>query len=180
MTHEVIMAGFGGQGVMAMGKILAETALKKGKNVSWLPSYGPEMRGGTANCNVIVSDDIIGAPVVTSATAVLALNKPSMDKFEDSVVPGGALLVNSSLINKESLRRDIKAYYIPATDIANEIGNSKIANMIMLGAYLEVSGVALQEEVFEIVAEIFSSKKQDLIRQNKEALSKGALWIKEH
>ncbi len=180
MTHEVIMAGFGGQGVMAIGKILAETALKTGKNVSWLPSYGPEMRGGTANCNVIISEEEIGSPIVTSATAALVLNLPSLEKFENSIVPEGALLVNSSLINKEASRKDIRTYYIPANDIASEIGNSKVANMIMLGAYLEASGAAQQQEVAEIIAELFGSKKPELVTLNKEALSKGAEWVRDH
>jgi 2-oxoglutarate ferredoxin oxidoreductase subunit gamma len=142
MAHEIIMAGFGGQGVMAMGKILVEAAMEEGKNVSWLPSYGPEMRGGTANCSVIVSDEPIGAPIVTEATAAIVMNRPSLDKFENDVIPGGALLINSSLIDKKATRNDIKVYYIPANDIANELGTDKVANIVMLGAYLKVSGAA--------------------------------------
>jgi 2-oxoglutarate ferredoxin oxidoreductase subunit gamma len=178
MTHEIIMAGFGGQGVMAMGKILAEAALKEGKNVSWLPSYGPEMRGGTANCNVIISEDPVGAPVVTEATAALILNRPSLDKFEKDVIPGGALIINSSLIDQKSKRDDIKVYYVPANDIANELGNGKIANMVMLGAYLEASGAAKQDTIMEIITEIFSGKKASVIPVNKEALVRGAACIK--
>lgn len=178
MTHEIIMAGFGGQGVMAMGKILAEAALKEGKNVSWLPSYGPEMRGGTANCNVIVSEDPVGAPVVTEATAALVLNRPSLDKFEKDVIPGGVLIINSSLIDRKATRDDIKVYYVPANEIANEIGNGKIANMVMLGAYLEASGAASQDTIMEIITEIFSGKKAAVIPLNKEALVKGAACIK--
>ena len=142
MTHEIIMAGFGGQGVMAMGKILVEAAMEEGKNVSWLPSYGPEMRGGTANCSVIVSDEPIGAPIVTEATAAIVMNRPSLDKFENDVIPGGALFINSSLIDKKASRDDIKVYYVPANDIANELGTDKVANIVMLGAYLQVSGAA--------------------------------------
>ena len=138
------------------------------------------MRGGTANCNVIISDEQIGSPVVTSATAALVLNQPSMEKFENNIIPEGALIVNSSLINKKSSRKDIKTYYLPANDIASEIGNSKVANMIMLGAYLEVSGVAQPQEVAEVVAELFGNKKRDLIIQNKEALSRGAEWVRDH
>lgn len=178
MTHEIIMAGFGGQGVMAMGKILAEAALKEGKNVSWLPSYGPEMRGGTANCNVIVSDEPVGAPVVSEATAALILNRPSLDKFEKDVVPGGVLIINSSLIDKKATRTDIKVYYVPANEIANDLGNGKIANMVMLGAYLEASGAASQDTIMEIITEIFSGKKASVIPINKEALVKGAACIK--
>lgn len=178
MTHEIIMAGFGGQGVMAMGKILAEAALKEGKNVSWLPSYGPEMRGGTANCNVIVSDEPVGAPVVSEATAALILNRPSLDKFEGDVIPGGVLIINSSLIDQKAKREDIKVYYVPANDIANELGNGRIVNMVMLGAYLEASGAAKQDTIMEIITEIFSGKKASVIPVNKEALVRGAACIK--
>lgn len=178
MTHEIIMAGFGGQGVMAMGKILAEAALKEGKNVSWLPSYGPEMRGGTANCNVIISDEPVGAPTVTEATAALVLNRPSLDKFEKDVIPGGLLLINSSLIDKKATRDDIKVYYVPANEIANELGSGKIANMVMLGAYLQASGAASQDTIMEIITEIFQGKKASVIPLNKEALVRGAACIK--
>ncbi len=178
MTHEIIMAGFGGQGVMAMGKILAEAALREGKNVSWLPSYGPEMRGGTANCNVIVSEDPVGAPIVTEASAALVLNRPSLDKFEKDVLPGGTLIINSSLIDRKATREDIKIYYVPANDIANEIGTGKIANMVMLGAYLAASGAAKEDTVMEVVTEIFSGKKADVIPLNKEALARGAACVK--
>jgi len=177
MTHEIIMAGFGGQGVMAMGKILVEAALKEGKNVSWLPSYGPEMRGGTANCSVIVSEDPIGAPIVTEATAAIVMNRPSLDKFEEDVIPGGSLLINSSLIDKKATRKDINVYYIPANDIANELGVGKIANIVMLGAYLKVSGAAKEESIMEIISEIFSGKKAAVIPLNKEALIRGAACI---
>lgn len=178
MTHEIIMAGFGGQGVMAMGKILVEAALKEGKNVSWLPSYGPEMRGGTANCSVIVSEEPIGAPIVTEATAAIVMNRPSLDKFEDDVIPGGILLINSSLIDQKAKRDDIKVYYVPANDIADELGTGKIANIVMLGAYLKASGAAKEESIMEIITEIFSGKKASVIPLNKEALVRGAACIK--
>jgi len=177
MTHEIIMAGFGGQGVMAMGKILVEAALREGKNVSWLPSYGPEMRGGTANCSVIVSEEPIGAPIVTEATAVIVMNRPSLDKFENTVIPGGALFVNSSLIDQKAKRDDIKVYYIPANDIADELGTGRIANIVMLGAYLKASGAANEESIMEIITEIFSGKKANVIPLNKEALVRGAACI---
>lgn len=178
MTHQIIMAGFGGQGVMSMGKILAEAGLKEGKNVSWLPSYGPEMRGGTANCSVIVSDEPVGAPTVTEATAVIAMNKPSLDKFEKDVISGGVLLINSSLIDKKATREDIKVYYVPANDIAAELGTDKIANMVMLGAYLKASDAAKEDTIMEYIAEVFSGKKASVIPLNKEALKRGAEYIK--
>ncbi len=178
MTHQIIMAGFGGQGVMSMGKILVEAGLKEGRNVSWLPSYGPEMRGGTANCSVIVSDEPVGAPTVTEATAVIAMNKPSLDKFEKDVIPGGLLFVNSSLIDIKAKRDDIDVYYIPANDIADELGTNKIANMVMLGAYLKASGAATEDTVMEYIAEVFGGKKAEMIPLNKEALIRGAAYIK--
>ncbi len=178
MTHEIIIAGFGGQGVMSMGKILVEAALKEGKNVSWLPSYGPEMRGGTANCNVIISEEPVGAPVVTEATAAIVMNRPSLDKFEKDVVSGGALIINSSLIDQKATRDDIKVYYVPANDIANELGTGKIANMVLLGAYLEISGATKEETIMEIITEIFSGKKASVIPLNKEALLRGAACVK--
>ncbi len=178
MTHQIIMAGFGGQGVMSMGRILVEAGLKEGRNVSWLPSYGPEMRGGTANCSVIVSDELVGAPTVTEATAVIAMNKPSLDKFEKDVIPGGLLLINSSLIDTKAKRNDIDVYYIPANDIASEIGTDKIANMVMLGAYLKATAAAKEETVMEYIEEVFAGKKASVIPLNKEALKKGAEFVK--
>ncbi|NLN49488.1 MAG: 2-oxoacid:ferredoxin oxidoreductase subunit gamma [Clostridiales bacterium] len=178
MTHQIIMAGFGGQGVMSMGKILVEAGLKEGRNVSWLPSYGPEMRGGTANCSVIVSDEPVGAPTVSEATAVIAMNKPSLLKFEKDVIPGGMIFINSSLIDVKVKREDVKAYYIPANEIADELGTGKIANMVMLGAYLKATGAAKEETVMEYIAEVFSGKKASVIPLNKEALKRGADYIK--
>lgn len=178
MTHEIIIAGFGGQGILAMGKILAKAALKEGKNVSWLPSYGPEMRGGTASCNIIISEEKIGAPVVSEATAALVLNKPSLEKFERSVIQGGALFVNGSLVGIKSSRNDLNKYYIPANEIANDIGNSNMVNMIMLGAYLEVSEVVKQDTIVDVINEIFGSRKPSIIEINKEALVRGMAWGK--
>jgi len=178
MTHQIIMAGFGGQGVMSMGKILAEAGLKEGMNVSWLPSYGPEMRGGTANCNVIISDEPVGAPTVTEATAAIVMNRPSLDKFEKDVVPGGHLFINSSLIDRKATRDDINVYYVPANEIANELGTGKIANMVMLGAFIKVTNAAKEETIMEYIAEVFSGKKADIIPLNKEALRRGAECIK--
>ena len=172
------MAGFGGQGVMSMGRILAEAGLKEGKNVSWLPSYGPEMRGGTANCSVIISDEPVGAPTVTEATAAIVMNRPSLDKFEKDVLPGGHLFINSSLIDRKATREDINVYYIPANEIADELGTGKIANMVMLGAYIKVTNAAKEETIMEYIEEIFSGKKAELIPLNKEALKRGADCIK--
>ena len=178
MTHQIIMAGFGGQGVMSMGKILAEAGLKEGKNVSWLPSYGPEMRGGTANCSVIISEEPVGAPAVTEATAAIVMNRPSLDKFEKDVIPGGNLFINSSLIDKKAERTDINVYYVPANEIANDMGSGKIANMVMLGAYLKVTNAAKEDTIMEYISEVFSGKKASVVPMNKEALKRGADCIK--
>jgi len=174
MLHKVIMAGFGGQGIMTAGKILAEAALREGRNVSWLPSYGPEMRGGTANCHVIISDDLIGNPIISEASAVMVLNQPSFDKFGNNVVSGGKLIVNSSLIAEKSPKDDIGTVYVPANDIAAEFGNKKVINMIMLGAYLKATGVVKISTIMKIVSEILGQKNPELLKLNQDAILKGA------
>lgn len=178
MEERLIIAGFGGQGVMSMGQLLTYSGMIENKNVSWLPSYGPEMRGGTANCNVIVSDNLIGSPVVTEATTAIVMNKPSLDKFEKDIIEGGNILINSSLIDKKTSRTDVKAYYIPANDLANEMGNSKIANMIMLGAYLELTKAVKTDSIVEAFKKVFGESKSHLIPINKQALEKGAEAIR--
>lgn len=178
-TEKIIMAGFGGQGVMSMGQLLTYAGMIENKQVSWLPSYGPEMRGGTANCAVIVSDTPVGSPIITEdATAALVLNLPSLVKFEKNLQPGGNLLINSSLIEKKAEREDVNAYYIPANEIANELGNNKVANMVMLGAYLELTKVVSVDTVIEALKKVFGPSKADLVPLNKEALSRGAACIK--
>lgn len=179
MEERIVIAGFGGQGVMAIGQLLTYAGMIEDKRVSWLPSYGPEMRGGTANCNVIISTDPVGSPVVIEATAVLVLNKPSLDKFEKSVVPGGKLFINSSLIDRESTREDIDIYYIPANDIANELGNNRVANMVMLGAYLEAASPVSLESIYEAFPKVFGEKRMNLLPINKEAMKKGAELVRE-
>lgn len=174
MEERLIIAGFGGQGVMAMGQLLTYAGMIEDKNVSWLPSYGPEMRGGTANCSVILSDEPVGSPVVTDSTASIVLNKPSLDKFENSVVPGGKLFINSSLIDKKSVRDDIDVYYIPANEIAIELGNDKVANMVMLGAFLEATKLVDIESILKAFTKVFGENKAHLVPLNKEALEKGA------
>ena len=177
MTSEIIIAGFGGQGALLMGELIAYAGMIEGKQVSWLPSYGPEMRGGTANCSVIVSDEPVGSPVVTEADAVIVLNKPSLDKFERVLKPGGRLLVNSSLIDKEAARADIAAYYIPANEIAAEVGNAKVANVVMLGAYIAASGVVKKESVLKAVAHMLGERKAHLVPLNEQAYDAGAKSI---
>ena len=179
MTEEIIIAGFGGQGVMSMGQLLTYAGMLEGKNVSWLPSYGPEMRGGTANCCVILSDEEVGSPVVTQASAVIALNRPSLDKFEDAVVPGGLLFINSTLIDRKAARDDIQVIAVPANEIADELGNSRVANSVVLGAYLaKVDTSVSPASVIEALKKVLGPSKQNLIPLNEEALKRGAEWIK--
>jgi 2-oxoglutarate ferredoxin oxidoreductase subunit gamma len=174
LNEQIIMAGFGGQGVMSMGQLLAYAGMLEGKDVSWLPSYGPEMRGGTANCSVIISDTPVGSPIVTEATAVVAMNRPSLDKFEPVLVKGGLLLINSSLIDRKAKRDDVKVLEVPANEIANELGTGKVANMVMLGAYLEASKALKIESVMEALKKVFGPSKEHLLPTNKAALEKGA------
>ena len=133
MNKEMIFAGFGGQGVMLMGQILAYAGMLEGQQVSWFPAYGPEMRGGTANCSIIIGDEPVGTPIVTEPSVVVAMNLPSLDKFEPMLHADGTLLINSSLIDRKPHRTDIKTYYVPCNDIAQELGNLKVANMVMVG-----------------------------------------------
>ena len=178
MLEHNIFAGFGGQGVLLMGKLLAEAGMFEGKEVTWLPSYGPEMRGGTANCSVVISDEPVASPIVTVATTVIAMNEPSLDKFESAVAPGGNLFINSSIISKKPSRTDINVYYVPVNDIANELGNPRVANMIMLGAYIEKTHAVDFEKVIEALKESLGEKKAHLIPMNREAITKGAASVR--
>ena len=179
MEERLTIAGFGGQGVMAIGQLLTYAGMIEDKHVSWLPSYGPEMRGGTANCSVVISSKAVGSPVVVDASAVIVMNKPSLDKFEASVVEDGKLFINSSLIDRKINRNDIEVYYIPANDIANELGNGKVANMVMLGAYLQATKTVKFTSIIEAFIKVFGEDKAKLIPINKKALEKGAERVKE-
>ena len=177
MVERNIFAGFGGQGVLLMGQLLAAAGMKEGKNTSWIPSYGPEMRGGTANCSVMLSDDEIDSPLVTRPTSLIVMNRPSLEKFEESVVPGGSIFVNSSMIDLKVQRTDVNAYYVPCNEIATELGNNKVANMIMLGAYIGKSKCVDIESVLEALLEKLGERKAKLIPLNREALKRGASCI---
>ena len=177
MVERNIFAGFGGQGVLLMGQLLAAAGMKEGKNTSWIPSYGPEMRGGTANCSVMLSDDEIDSPLVTRPTSLIVMNRPSLEKFENSVVPGGSIFVNSSMIDLKVQRTDVNAYYVPCTEIATELGNPKVSNMIMLGAYIGKSHCVDIETVLEALLEKLGERKAKLIPLNREALKRGASCI---
>ena len=174
MLEQNLFAGFGGQGMLLIGQFLAQAGMMEGKYVSWLPSYGPEMRGGTANCSVCVSDSPIASPVITKASCVIAMNRPSLDKFESFVRPGGTLIVNSSLVDVKAKRDDINVYYVPANEIAEKIGNMKVANVIILGAFLELTKCVSVDTVLEAIALKLGKKKANLVDINKQALVAGA------
>lgn len=176
MTHEIVMAGFGGQGVMLMGQLMTYAGMLENKHVSWIPSYGPEMRGGTANCSVIISDEPVGAPIVSEPTTVVAMNLPSLDKFEASLLAGGNLIINSSLIERKTKRDDVKVYLVPSNDIANELGNAKVANMVVLGTIIAATKAVSQESVLKAFAKMFA-KKPELLAINEQAIKRGAALV---
>ncbi len=178
MTNEIMIAGFGGQGVMAIGKTLAEAGMKENKDVSWLPSYGPEMRGGTANCCVVLTDDAIVSPIVLEPTELIAMNLPSLIKFEPTVKAGGTIFVNSSIIAEKVTRTDVRAIYVPCLEIAQELGNMKVANMVMLGAYIQAMGNLSVETIKEMLVHMFTGPKAKLVDLNIEALARGAACVK--
>ncbi len=170
-TTKLLIAGSGGQGVMVMGQMIAKAAIIEGKNVTYLPSYGPEMRGGTANCSVIVSDDEIGCPVIDHPTDIVVMNVSSLRKFEGNVAKGGTMFVNKSLVNEAPTRNDLTIYDVDCVEIAkNELGNEKTQNMVMLGAIVRKTGVVKMENVHKVLEKTFKGKKADLIPLNVKAL----------
>ena len=174
-TEKCILAGFGGQGIMLMGQLLSQAALDDGLEVSWLPSYGPEMRGGTANCSVIISPEPIPSPVIAhDATSIIVMNLPSMEKFVPSLVPGGYALVNSSLIEARVARSDVTPIYVPCNDIANELGNLKMTNMVMLGAFIQLTECVHPESVLGALGHKFGERKAHLMEGNRAAFARGA------
>ena len=180
MKIELTAAGFGGQGALAIGKNLVEAGMREGLEVTWTPSYGPEMRGGTANCSVVLSDKRVGSPVFSRSTDLIALNLPSLNKFCPTVVPGGNIFVNSSTVSEKVERKDVNVYYIPCGEIAEKVGNSKATNMVMLGAYVGVTGVVKVETVEEIIKEMFAGRKEKFIPANIAAFHSGMDYVKEH
>lgn len=173
MTEQVICAGFGGQGVLLAGQILAYAGLEEGKQVSWLPSYGPEMRGGTANCNVVVSDEEVASPVVVEADCAIVMNRPSMEMFEKAVKPGGLLIINSDLIEVEPTRSDIKVIKVPANTLAEQAGSTKAANMVILGAYNACANVVENKTIIKCLEKLMGEKKKHLIPMNEKAIDMG-------
>jgi 2-oxoglutarate ferredoxin oxidoreductase subunit gamma len=173
MTEQIIFAGFGGQGVLLAGQIMAYAGMEEGKNVSWLPSYGPEMRGGTANCNVVVSDEEVASPVVVEADCAVVMNRPSMEMFEKSVKPGGLLIMNSDLIEVEPTRTDIKVLRIPANSIAEQAGSIKAANMVILGAYNACANLVDNKTIVKCLEKVMGEKRKHLIPMNEKAIDMG-------
>ena len=173
MPTQILIAGFGGQGVLFAGKFLAYKGMLEDKQVSWLPSYGPEMRGGTANCSIIISDEPVGSPIVSSPDALIVMNLPSFDKYENAVVPGGKVFVDSTLISRKAQRTDIDAYYIPATKMAADAGIPTLANMIILGKMIKETGAVSFENMVDVMKKIVSAKRAELIDINIKALEAG-------
>jgi len=171
--HEVIISGFGGQGTLFAGQLLAYAAMDSGRHVTWIPSYGPEMRGGKARCTVVVSDDEIGAPVVRRPSAAVVLNIPSMEAFEPAVKPGGALVVNTSLIPTRSERDDIRAVHLPASQLASDMGDVRLANVICLGALVALTDVVQLDDVASALDAHLPERHRDLLGANREALKRG-------
>ena len=172
-TAQIVFAGFGGQGILFSGKFLAYNGLIAEKQVSWLPSYGPEMRGGTANCSVIISDTPVGSPIVTNPDMLIVMNNPSLDKYEDAVVPGGKIFVDSSLIERKVKRTDVDVFYVPATSLAAEKGLDTLANMILVGKLIKESGIVDFTYVDAVLDKIVSAKHLDLKQFNHQALQLG-------
>ena len=173
MREEIIFAGFGGQGIMFMGKAIAYAAMNEGKFVTWIPSYGAEVRGGTAHSMVIVSDSLIASPVVRQPSICVVMNKPSFDKFEGKVKEKGLLVINSSLVESQTKRKDIDVLKVPATDMAFKLGNPRVSNMIILGALLAAKDLLNPESLVESLAELIPKSRKDLLSINKEAISQG-------
>jgi len=176
LTEEIKIAGFGGQGVLSLGKVLAEMAMRHDYHVSWLPSYGPEMRGGTANCSVKIATRKIGTPLIANPTVLIAMNRPSLDKFENDVVPGGLIIYDDSIIDRQPVRTDVTVLAIPATQMADELGNSKAANMIIAGALIEHQKIMHMEIVLDTLGDVL--KRKNLIELNQQAVRKGAAFFR--
>lgn len=172
--HEIVIAGFGGQGILSAGKLLAYAGMLEGKNVSWLPSYGPEMRGGTAYCHIVVSDEPVGSPILNRATTLIVMNVPSLEKFESMVVPGGAIIADSSLLDRDAKRTDIDFIKLPASMMAVEMGNQTYANIILLGALIAKTGIVSKGTFEAALRKTLPEKYHNLIPEEMEAMEKGA------
>ena len=172
-TTQILIAGFGGQGILFAGKFLVNKGMMEGKEVSWLPSYGPEMRGGTANCSVIISDTPVGSPIITNPDVLVAMNLPSLQKFVDAVVPGGQILIDSTLIDAKVERTDVKVIYVPATQMAKDAGFATLSNMVLTGKVMKETGAVAFENNKETFEAFIPAKKANLIDINCQALQTG-------
>jgi 2-oxoglutarate ferredoxin oxidoreductase subunit gamma len=175
MTHKIVISGFGGQGVILLGQIIAHARMLENKEVIWMPSYGPEMRGGTAHCTVIVSDKRIASPVITEATAVVAMNRPSLAKFQGLVTPGEHLFINTSLIEEKSNRTDVQIHNVDCNELAAVVGSAKTMNMVMLGAIVKVTNVVSFESIEKVMETMFTGDKAKMLPLNKKAMN---MWEK--
>lgn len=173
MEQRIIIAGSGGQGILFLGKVLAHVAMKENKEVTWFPSYGAEIRGGTANCMVVISDELIGSPIVKNVDYLIVLNEASYNKFIDRVTPGGCLIYDSSLIKNSQYRSGINIYPIEASKEASLIANPRLANMVLLGAFVKISKMLNIEKVLETIEEITSAKRREMIEINKNLILRG-------
>jgi len=173
MQKEIIIAGFGGQGVLFGGQVLAYAAMDTGKEVTWIPSYGPEMRGGTANCTVVIADDEIGSPLVKNPPLAIALNLPSFDKYEEILAPGGTLIVNKSMVDHEAKRDDINVIFVPCNEIAEEIGDKRLLNMVAVGALLTALPELTLQDIEKALEGHLPARHQHLLPKNYEALKRG-------
>lgn len=173
MELEAIFAGFGGQGVMLMGQLIAYGGMHRGLNVSWFPAYGPEMRGGTANCSVVLSDGVVGSPVVANPSLLVAMNRPSLERFQSTVKKGGFIIYNSSLIDIKPNRDDVTVIAVPANDLATELGSDRIANMVALGAVLGATNVLAVEDIMAALKKVLPPHRHNLLPLNEQALNKG-------
>ncbi len=180
METSIIISGFGGQGTLFAGQLLTYAALDYGKHCTWIPSYGPEMRGGTAHCTVIISDEEIGSPIVRNPDVVLAMNLPSLDKYETLMKPGGLMIANKSLINREIEHDEFNVLFIPGNKIAEEIGNSRITNMVMMGAMLEVADVIPVDAVKQALEQHIPERNRKYLPMNFDALERGAKFAREN
>lgn len=174
--QQIILAGFGGQGILSMGKFIAHAGLEEGRNVSWLPSYGPEMRGGTANCNVIVAEEEVGSPIISRATALVVMNQPSLEKFEAYVEPDGLIILDSSLVPVRPKRADVRVFAIPATEKAYEFGNATFAGIILLGKLIQETGVVTPENFEKALYKALPPKRHGMIPDEMKALAFGAQY----
>ncbi|WP_040212955.1 2-oxoacid:acceptor oxidoreductase family protein [Clostridium polynesiense] len=174
-SQEILFAGFGGQGILSMAKFLAYAGMDAEKNVSWLPSYGPEMRGGTCNCSVIITEEQVGSPIVNKPDTLVVMNRPSLDKFENVIKPNGLVIIDEDMVDREAKREDIDVIRIPAQSIAQEIGSKTIANMVLLGALVAKTGIVSMEELLQALRD---HGKEKYFEMNKIALEKGASYVK--